>query len=138
MLEYSTARKIPLCASPNYTHGDESCTAWITLEENNSFPVIVDEENILLHNGHQEGYGVLEVANRDGSNRWRLLQMAWYDEYGNQGEITIQWPDYFCNKEKNSIAGALILDDQLILEIWHNFCVQEFCHILCRKMKDQP
>ncbi len=69
-LDYASTSEMVLCAAPNCTHSDDSCTAWA---EGGDRVQILDEGHILIFGGIKD-QAFLEMAHRDGSSRRVLLE----------------------------------------------------------------
>lgn len=80
-IDYATMQDILLCAQPNCSHSDESCTAWLPYTAGGTTLMAVGDKLVLAYPGdvtRQEELGDLclphiEVANLDGSDRKPLL-----------------------------------------------------------------
>lgn len=76
--DYATMQKVALCAQPNCQHNSDSCTAWLANSFNIPYPVICNDQLILIYNGSgiaedgKAGLPQIEVADLDGQNRTTL------------------------------------------------------------------
>lgn len=78
-IDYASAQQLVLCASPNCTHSDDSCTAWIP-PDTSVFPQILDDDHlILIQSSSNPERTCIYLSNRDGGSRQQLLpdQAGW-------------------------------------------------------------
>lgn len=80
-VDYATAQEIFLCASPNCTHDNESCSAWLPPEDLSCVPLVVGDRLLLFDrisfSGGTEGQAHpmrLFSAGLDGSGRKLLTE----------------------------------------------------------------
>lgn len=80
-VDYATAQEIFLCASPNCTHDNESCSAWLPPEDLSCVPLVVGDRLLLFDrisfSGGAEGQAHpmrLFSAGLDGSGRKLLTE----------------------------------------------------------------
>lgn len=82
-MDYATMQDVPLCAQPNCSHDEESCTAWLPYTGGGASLMVVGETLVLAYPGNvqlQDELGGLclphiETANLDGSDRRPLLDL---------------------------------------------------------------
>ena len=64
-IDFETMQQIPLCDTPNCTHSNDSCTAWLQIDESGFLPGILQLGNsiLLVQNGesskHLLAFGLL-------------------------------------------------------------------------------
>ena len=61
-IDFETMQQIPLCDTPNCTHSNDSCTAWLQIDESGFLPGVL-----------QLGNSILLVQNGESSNHPGLL-----------------------------------------------------------------
>lgn len=72
-IDYASQQELPLCAVPNCTHTDDSCSAWIA--QGSAVPFILDNEHlVMIFTQRDPAQCRIEISNRDGSDRHILLE----------------------------------------------------------------
>ena len=57
-IDFETMQQIPLCDTPNCTHSNDSCTAWLQIDESGFLPGILQLGNsiLLVQNGESSNH----------------------------------------------------------------------------------
>lgn len=77
-IDYTNKQHIFVCAIPNCTHTDDSCTSFVDVPKGEYAPMVltVNDKLLLVNNtaGSESPAGI-EIANSDGSNRTQLVAL---------------------------------------------------------------
>ena len=82
--DYDTRSILPLCAQPNCSHTNDSCTSYIAMSPGGVLPEVVGDQLVLFYLGQTHGYDEegqsanprLEVMELDGSGRRETLSFS--------------------------------------------------------------
>lgn len=75
-IDFETMQQIPLCDTPNCTHSNDSCTAWLQIDESGFLPGILQLGNsiLLVQNGESSNHpACIWIADANGENKKLLF-----------------------------------------------------------------
>ena len=75
-IDFETMQQIPLCGTPNCTHSNDSCTAWLQIDESGFLPGILQLGNsiLLVQNGESSNHpACIWIADANGENKKLLF-----------------------------------------------------------------
>lgn len=75
-IDFETMQQIPLCNTPNCTHSNDSCTAWLQIDESGFLPGILQLGNsiLLVQNGESSNHpACIWIADANGENKKLLF-----------------------------------------------------------------
>ena len=109
-IDFETMQQIPLCDTPNCTHSNDSCTAWLQIDESGFLPGILQLGNsiLLVQNGESSNHpACIWIADANGENK-KLLFSAQSGQ--SIGPAFIQMKQIrhcilFCQRYPNRRAG---------------------------------
>lgn len=75
-IDFETMQQIPLCDTPNCTHSNDSCTAWLQIDESGFLPGVLQLGNsiLLVQNGESSNHpACIWIADANGENKKLLF-----------------------------------------------------------------